>query len=135
MIRPLFVGLIALLISMALPASAYDQQEDWDLREEWTLYHALAMHGTPAHKKDFEKFDYVHSAAPKGGQLIRAEIGTFDSLNPFLLIGQAPASMTRIPYFDTLMRRNWNEPFTMYPLIAEAVVPIPGGSILWSIRP
>lgn len=75
------------------------------------------MHGTPKYGDNFAHVDYASPDAPKGGTLREAAIGTFDTLNPYSLKGKAAKGLNL--YYDRLMRRVWDEPFTMYPLIAE----------------
>ncbi len=81
--------------------------------------HAIAMHGAPKHGPDFAHFDYVDPDAPVGGTLRRAAVGSFDTLNPYVIKGRAAAGLGLI--FETLMRRARDEPFTLYGLIAESV--------------
>jgi len=81
--------------------------------------YGLAMHGLPKYGAGFEHLDYANPDAPKGGTLKMSAIGTFDSLNPFALKGKAAQGLNL--YYDRLMARVWDEPFTMYPLIAERV--------------
>ncbi len=88
--------------------------------EESTTEHAIAMHGAPKHGPQFEHFNYANPDAPKGGKLIRAQVGSFDSLNPFIVTGQK-ASGVAAYIFPTLMSRSWDEPFTMYGYLAEAI--------------
>ncbi len=77
------------------------------------------MHGDPKYTPGFTHFDYANPDAPKGGTLRQAAIGSFDSLNPFAIKGKAAQGLSYI--HDRLMARVWDEPFTMYPLIAEKV--------------
>ena len=79
----------------------------------------LAMHGQTKYDASSSHLDYVNPDAPKNGTVKMAAIGTFDTLNPYSLKGQAPQNMNLV--YDRLMRRVWDEPFTMYPLIAESV--------------
>ena len=51
--------------------------------------HAIAMHGAPALAPGFAAFRYVNPDAPKGGRLVQGVLGTFDSLNPFIVNGLA----------------------------------------------
>ena len=90
------------------------------MAEESTVAHAIAMHGEPMHGPDFEHFNYADPDAPRGGTLIRSEIGSFDSLNPFIVKGDAAAGIAAY-VFPTLMTRSWDEPFTMYGYLAEAI--------------
>src|SRR4051812_8279228 len=55
--------------------------------------HAIAMHGEPAMPKDFAAFPYVNPDAPKGGRLVHGVLGIFDSLNPLIVKGIAPAEI------------------------------------------
>src|SRR6201984_1714193 len=49
---------------------------------------AIAMHGDAGRPVDFSHFAYANPGAPKGGRLTQAIVGTFDSLNPFIIKGQ-----------------------------------------------
>lgn len=78
------------------------------------------MHGEPREEADFSHFPYVNPDAPKGGRARFAKQGTFDSLNPFIVKGGSADGM-REYVFETLMARAYDEPFTLYGLIAETV--------------
>jgi peptide/nickel transport system substrate-binding protein len=82
--------------------------------------HAIAMHGEPALGADFKAFDYVQPDAPKGGRLVQGVLGTFDSLNPLIVKGLAVSSI-RGYVIESLMTRGYDEPFTLYSLIAKTV--------------
>ena len=79
--------------------------------------HGIAMHGALKYPADFTHFDYVNPDAPKGGRLREASIGTFDSLNPFIIKGTV-ADGTGLIY-DSLLARALDEPFSLYGLLAE----------------
>jgi len=81
--------------------------------------HGIAMHGAPQYGPDFAHLSYVNPDAPKGGELRRGLQGTFDSLNPFILKGSPAAGRHHV--FESLLKRVWDEPFTLYGLIAETV--------------
>lgn len=87
--------------------------------------HAIAMHGEPALPADFSNLSYVNPQAPKGGSVNYAWIGTFDSVNPFIVQGTGARGPIDLIFgdlvFDRLMLRSADEPFTMYPLVAKAV--------------
>ncbi len=96
--------------------------------------HAVAMHGAPRYGPDFAHLDYVNPAAPKGGTLRRAVAGSFDSLNPFIVKGVPAAGRALV--FESLLKRSWDEPFTLYGLIAESVtVPDDRSSVTFALRP
>ncbi|MEZ5873634.1 MAG: extracellular solute-binding protein [Hyphomicrobiales bacterium] len=80
----------------------------------------LAMHGKPREGTDFSHFSYVNPDAPKGGRATFAVQGSFDSLNPLIVKGVSAEGMREYVY-ESLMARAYDEPFTLYGLIAEAV--------------
>ena len=82
--------------------------------------HGIAMYGTPALPPDFVSLPYANPDAPKGGRIIFGESGGFDSLNPFILKGNAPAGVSALTV-ETLMGRSYGEPFALYGLLAESV--------------
>jgi peptide/nickel transport system substrate-binding protein len=83
--------------------------------------HAIAMHGDPAWPANFGHAPYVNPMAPKGGQLVQGVLGTFDSLNPFIVRG-LPAASLRGYVIESLLARGYDEPFTLYGLLADTVV-------------
>ena len=89
--------------------------------------HAIAMHGEPKLPEGFTHFPYVNPDAPKGGRLTLGELGTFDSLNPFIVRGVAPAGLRGLVY-ESLLARSADEPFTLYAHIAESLRVAPGRS-------
>ncbi len=82
--------------------------------------HAIAMHGEPAWPAGFSHPRYANPAAPKGGQLVQGVLGTFDSLNPLIVKG-LPAVNIRSYVIESLLARGYDEPFTLYGLLAEGV--------------
>jgi len=105
-----------LLIALAIYGSpgALRQAHSGELR------HAIAMHGAPALPEGFTRLPYADPAAPKGGRLVQGVLGTFDSLNPLIVKGIAPPSI-RGYVIESLMARGYDEPFTLYGLIARAI--------------
>jgi peptide/nickel transport system substrate-binding protein len=82
--------------------------------------HAIAMHGEPALSPNFDRLRYARPDAPKGGRLTHGVVGTFDSLNPFIVKGIAP-SQIRGHVVESLLARGYDEPFTLYGLLARSV--------------
>ena len=78
------------------------------------------MHGAPALPADFAAVPYANPDAPKGGRLIEGVLGTFDSLNPLIVQGLA-VQPVRGYVIESLMARGFNEPFTLYGLLARDV--------------
>ncbi len=106
----LSAGLLALLAALSMGALAADAQPS----------HGIAMHGQPKYGPDFVAFDYVNPDAPQGGKLIRAAQGSFDSLNPLIIKGEAAPGMRQYVY-ESLMARAQDEPFSLYGLLAESI--------------
>lgn len=85
--------------------------------------HAIAMLGTPKYQPGFLHFDYVNPSAPKGGALRLHALGSFDTLNPYIVRGKPAAGVHHGAgmYFETLAKRSRDEPFTLYGLLAESI--------------
>jgi len=97
--------------------------------------HGIAMHGAPALAEGFAHLPYADPAAPKGGAITLGAMGGFDSLNPFILKGRAPWEV-RAHTVETLLARNWDEPFALYGLLAESVETPPDRAwVAFTLRP
>lgn len=82
-------------------------------------HHCLALYGQCKYKSGFTHFEYVNPDAPIGGNVKLAEMGSFDSLNPFIVNGvKAPMVLG---LFESLMAQSYDEPQSMYALVAESV--------------
>jgi peptide/nickel transport system substrate-binding protein len=93
--------------------------------------HAIAMQGEPVLPDGSTAPRYVNPDAPKGGRLVEGVLGSFDSLNPFIVKGLPPQGI-RSPFVsganiisgyvvEGLMARGYGEPFTLYGLLARTV--------------
>ncbi|ATN34324.1 ABC transporter substrate-binding protein [Rhizobium sp. ACO-34A] len=89
--------------------------------------HGIAMHGEPALSAGYQSFPYANAQAKKGGKINYGVVGTFDSLNPFVLKGmRTTARGIWDPeygnlFYESLMTRSSDEPFSLYGLLAETV--------------
>jgi peptide/nickel transport system substrate-binding protein len=83
--------------------------------------HGLAMHGEPALAPGFSHLPYANPSAPQGGRVVYGVLGTFDSLNPFVVRGSFPPNVIANNIVEPLMARSYDEPFTLYGLLAESV--------------
>ncbi|MFZ4762156.1 MAG: extracellular solute-binding protein [Alphaproteobacteria bacterium] len=81
--------------------------------------HALALHGTPKYPPDWQAATTVNAEAPQGGEWREAIIGSFDTLNRYQVKGTPAAGLHLLQ--DTLLARSWDEPFSLYALVAEGV--------------
>lgn len=92
----------------------------WAATAQGESRHGIAMYGDPALPPDFVSLPYANPDAPKGGQIVFGESGGFDSLNPFIVKGSAPAGVSLLTV-ETLLGRSYDEPFSLYGLLAESV--------------
>jgi peptide/nickel transport system substrate-binding protein len=89
--------------------------------------HGIAMIGDPALPAGFDHLPYVNPDAPKGGRITYGVVGTFDSLNPFIVKGGTTSARgLSDPVFgnlvyESLLARSADEAFTLYGFIAETV--------------
>lgn len=116
--RGMLAGAMALALMAGLPfkAAAQDAQPKWR--------HASSLIGEPKYPAGFKHYDYVNPDAPKGGTLNNVAVGTFDSLNPYVVQGVPAAGFVNIGgglLYDTLMADSIDEGSTSYGLIAEAL--------------
>ncbi len=98
---------LSLFAILALPAAAEPK-------------HGIAMYGEPALPPDFVSLPYANPNAPTGGRLVVANIGSFDSVNPFIRKGTVPWQI-RFTIGESLMGRSLDEPFSLYGILAESV--------------
>ena len=89
--------------------------------------HGIAIIGDPALPADFDHLPYANPDAPKGGKITYGVVGTFDSLNSFIVQGGTTSARGLADpvfgnlVFETLLARSADEPFTLYGLIAQTV--------------
>ncbi|MGK9169384.1 extracellular solute-binding protein [Inquilinus limosus] len=124
---------LAALLPGALPAAAQTQAET-----PAAAGGGIAMHGQPKYPPGFDHFAYANPDAPKGGELRQALIGSFDSLNPFIVGGRRDQIISIVPpyHFAQLMARSYDEPFSLYPYVADRVeMPDDRRSITFHINP
>jgi len=81
--------------------------------------HGISLYGPLLYDADFGHFAYVNPNAPKGGKIV-VEISGFDSINPYITLGAAPA-FADLPLAETLMTKSADEPNSAYGLIAETI--------------
>ncbi|WP_241559847.1 extracellular solute-binding protein [Solirhodobacter olei] len=89
--------------------------------------YGIAMYGAPALPQNFVSLPYANPDAPKGGTLVMGDVGGFDSLNPFIIKGRAPYWLSPLTV-ESLMGRSYDEPFTLYGLLAESITTPPDRS-------
>ena len=96
---------------------------------------SISMYGEPALPHHFVSLPYANPKAPQGGEIKIGAVGSFDSLNPHILKGRSPWQL-RFWNYESLMGRNWDEPFTLYGLLAESVATGPNREwVEFNLRP
>lgn len=81
--------------------------------------HGVSTFGELKYGPDFPHLDYVNPDAPKGGEMSTWAFGTFDSLTPYILKGNAAALSTA--FYDSLLSGTLDEPDSMYGLVAHTI--------------
>ncbi|MGX1305735.1 peptide/nickel transport system substrate-binding protein [Amorphus suaedae] len=123
--------LLAALVALAGPVSAAPA-------------HGIAMVGTPELAPDFDHLPYANPDAPKGGTVTYGVLGSFDSLNPFIVRGEIAyglldpfyGPLTGNNVYESLMERNRDEAFSLYGLLASGVeMPADRSSVTFYVRP
>ncbi|MEA2933426.1 MAG: peptide/nickel transport system substrate-binding protein [Variibacter sp.] len=115
-----WLGLIvAALLAHVVPALARSCDADVP-NSGGVVRHAIAMHGEPLLAADFANFPFVNPQAPSSGRLTQGVLGSFDSLNPFIVKG-LPVQEVRGHVVESLLTRGYDEPFTLYGLLARCV--------------
>jgi microcin C transport system substrate-binding protein len=110
-----------LVASIGLAAAAY------------AMTPGMSLFGDLKYGPEFKNFDYVNPNAPKGGAMRLAAIGTFDTLNPYVVKGVPAAGIGQI--FDTLTVSAQDEPGSEYGLVAEKIELAPDKlSVLYMLR-
>ncbi|MES2729858.1 MAG: extracellular solute-binding protein [Pseudomonadota bacterium] len=107
---------IALILFLSIFSALYFYSSYSHAADD-TLQFGLSMHGTPRYAGNTETLSYATATAPKGGMLRQTYIGSYDTLNPYALKGNPAQGLQYVN--DRLFARVWDEPFSLYPLIAE----------------
>ena len=95
---------------------------------------AIAMHGNAKYGPDAGHFAYANPDAPKGGRIVLGRVGSFDSLQHFIVRG-ARGDGRNLTH-QSLLARAYDEPFSLYGLIAEDVsTPPDRSSVSFRLRP
>lgn len=90
----------------------------WATSAQAKIADCIALYGESKYAADFKAFDYVNPEAPQGGKIVLPAYGTFDNFNPYIFKGVA-ASFVPALTMETLGFSPTDDPFTVYPLLAE----------------
>lgn len=115
-----------LLIAILLPAATA-------LQAQVILSHGFARFGELKYPPSFSHFDWVNPEAPKGGRLQLMALGTYDSLNPYILKGTSPIGTGDFYQYGVselnaplmaghgVFDPSGDEPASAYGLVAESI--------------
>ncbi|SQD76611.1 extracellular solute-binding protein [Moritella yayanosii] len=106
-IRGLLGGALVLIATFSHPVLA-----------EYTS-HGISLYGEPKYTENFSNFDYANPDAPKQGELVMAEMGSFDSLHQFIDLGKKPRGLFWLYDRLTVRGHDKNEIKTRYGWLAE----------------
>lgn len=81
---------------------------------------SMSLYGDIKYPANFSHFSYTNPDAPKGGTLKLSAIGSFDNVNPYIIKGQPAEGVDGLTNIS-LMTQSYDEPFSMYPQLAETV--------------
>ena len=96
--------------------------------------HGISSFGNLKYSKNFTHLDYVNPKAPKDGEISTWAFGTFDSLNRYIVKGNAAGSGNI--FIETLMTETADEPDSMYGLLAESIeYPQDRSFVIFNLRP
>ena len=96
--------------------------------------HGISNFGDLKYKEDFKHLEYVNPEAPKGGEISTWAFGTFDSLNRYIVKGNA-ANSGNIST-ETLMIGTADEPDALYGPLAESIeYPEDRSYAIFNLRP
>lgn len=102
--------------------------------DDVTITTSMAEFGEPLYQEGFEHFAYVNPDAPRGGEVVLGDFGSFDSFNTIIVKGEFPSSIGLI--YDSLMTGSSDEIMSAYALIAEtAEYPKDKSWIIFNLRP
>jgi peptide/nickel transport system substrate-binding protein len=109
-----FAGALCAVVALACAPDAVAQPS-----------HGIARHGPPGLPAGFTHLPYANPDAPRGGRIVIGQLGTFDSMNPYIARGAvpevSPGSGINSLIVQPLMMRSLDEPFTLYGLVAETI--------------
>ena len=113
-VRCLRMPAAAAAACLALAPASFAETDEAIVRS-----HGISSFGDLKYPEGFPHFDYVNPDAPAGGEFSTWGFGTFDSMTPYILKGQA-APLSSVA-FESLMTGTADEPDSLYGLLAESI--------------
>lgn len=79
--------------------------------------HGFSVFGTLKYPENFTHLDYANPDAPKGGMIVKGAPGSFDSINPFIVMGNPAVGLTQLT-IARLMDESYDRAGECYAYIA-----------------
>ena len=113
-------------LSIAVAAVAIAADEEYRSPEDALVFrHGLSYFGSLKYPADFKHFEWADPRAVKGGTLRQSAVGRFDTFNPLIEKGRAPAGLENFGdgniLYDRLMQPTADRPAEKYARLAESV--------------
>lgn len=97
--------------------------------------HGISLYGEPKYTENFSNFDYANPNAPKQGELVMAEMGSFDSLHQFIDLGKKPRGLFWLYDRLTVRGHDKDEIKTRYGWLAEKMtIADDYSSVIYALR-
>ncbi|MBM3468711.1 MAG: ABC transporter substrate-binding protein [Alphaproteobacteria bacterium] len=120
---------VLLLGSIILQTQAQTSQSNTSLPT-----HGVSTFGKLKYPADFKNYEYVNPSAPKGGSLRLGSMGSFNSLNPYIVKGTPPAIILLTT--ATLLEEARDRAAESYGYTAESVERAPDNSwVIFRLNP
>jgi peptide/nickel transport system substrate-binding protein len=132
--RPAALRRIAAALALLLPAASL-----LPTRAAAQASDGIAMHGA-ARLAPGDPLPYVDPGARQGGRIVFGMPGSFDNLNVLIPRGARVPALRDPLYgnlvYESLLERNMDEPFSLYPLLAQSVtMPQARDSVTFRLNP
>ena len=122
-------NLLLLILLMTLVGTPWGFADDSS--QEVLTSHGFSLYGEPDYGADFSAFKYVDAKAPKGGKIRLPALGTYDTLNPYVLKGISASAYTHVYGITELNEplmigtggylKSGDEPQTAYCLLCKSI--------------
>jgi microcin C transport system substrate-binding protein len=100
-------------------SQASEEAESTGADDKIITSHGYSYFGELKYPADFEHLAFVNPDAPKGGEIVIQESGTFDSMNPYTVKGRAGAQATIM--YETLLGSSADDYNGSYCLLCESL--------------
>lgn len=101
--------------------------------------HYLSHHGVQPKYGPEDHLSYANPDAPKGGSITLATLGTYDSLNPYIIQGTPAAGLLKLGgflFYESLMSEPQDNSLVNYCHLAESVEHDPENKfVIFTLRP